>query len=242
MPEVYIIDAVRTPRATSKPGKGAYVGMHPQHLAAAVMKALAERNNLNTADIDDVIWGTSAQMGLQGGDMGRMAALDAGFDTKVSGVTLDRFCGSGLTATSFAAAQIMSGMEDLVIAGGTEMMSHVTEYGGKVREAGLGVSSTGLGTGNARLQEKHPQSNQGLAADAIATIEGITREDVDAFALESQRRAGVAIDNGYFDKSLITVYNDEGAVILDKEQYPRPGTTAEDLAELKPSFAKLAAI
>lgn len=240
MSEAYIIDAVRTPRATSKPGKGAYVGMHPQHLAAAVMKAIAERNNLNTADIDDVIWGTSAQMGLQGGDMGRMAALDAGFDTKVSGVTLDRFCGSGLTAANFAAAQIMSGMEDLIIAGGTEMMSHVNEYGGKVREAGLGVGGTGLGTNNPRLAEKHPQSNQGLAADAIATIEGITRADVDAFALESQRRAAVAMENGYFDKSLIPVVDDEGNVILDKEQFPRPGTTAEDLAELKPSFAKLA--
>ncbi len=236
----YIIDAVRTPRATSKPGKGAYVGMHPQHLAAAVLKALLDRNGFNSADVDDVIWGTSAQMGLQGGDMGRMAALDAGYDVKASGVTLDRFCGSGLTAVNFAAAQIMSGMEDLVIAGGTEMMSHVQEYGGKVREAGLGVSNTGLGTGNARLQEKHPQSNQGLAADAIATMEGFTREQLDAFALESQRRAAVAMENGYYSKSLIPVYDDEGNLKLDQEQYPRPSTTAEDLAELKPSFAKLA--
>ncbi|MYM64047.1 acetyl-CoA C-acetyltransferase [Pseudomaricurvus sp. HS19] len=240
MTVAYIIDAVRTPRATSKPGKGAYVGMHPQHLAAAVLKALLDRNGFNSADVDDVIWGTSAQMGLQGGDMGRMAALDAGYDVKVSGVTLDRFCGSGLTAVNFAAAQIMSGMEDLVIAGGTEMMSHVQEYGGKVREAGLGVPGTGLGTGNKRLQEKHPQSNQGLAADAIATMEGITREELDAFALESQRRAAVAMENGYYNNSLIPVYDDEGNLKLDHEQYPRPSTTAQDLAELKPSFAKLA--
>src|SRR5882757_4258399 len=119
MPEAYIIDACRTPRGIGKVGKGALADMHPQHLAATVLKALAERNNLNTSDIDDVIWGTSAQMGLQGGDMGRMAALDAGFDVKASGVTLDRFCGSGLTAVNLAAAQVMSGMEDLVIAGGT---------------------------------------------------------------------------------------------------------------------------
>src|ERR1700754_4773561 len=145
MSDAFIIDAVRTPRAIGKVGKGALSHMHPQHVAATVLKALAERNNLNTADIDDVIWGTSAQMGLQGGDMGRMAALDAGFDVKASGVTLDRFCGSGLTAVNLAAAQVMSGMEDLVIAGGTEMMSHVNDYGMKLRESGM-KSPGGLGT------------------------------------------------------------------------------------------------
>src|SRR5579862_6507267 len=122
MSDAYIIDAVRTPRAIGKVGKGALAGLHPQVLAATVLKALKERNNLNTAEVDDVIWGTSAQMGLQGGDMGRMAALDAGYDVKASGVTLDRFCGSGLTAVNLAAAQILSGMEDLLVAGGTEMM------------------------------------------------------------------------------------------------------------------------
>ncbi|PHQ58921.1 MAG: acetyl-CoA C-acyltransferase, partial [Sphingobium sp.] len=128
MAEAYIIDAVRTPRGIGKAGKGALAGMHPQHLAAVVMKALVARNHLDTADIDDVIWGVSAQNGLQGGDLARMAALDAGFDVKVSGVTLDRFCGSGLTATSLGAAQIMAGMEDLVIAGGSEMLSYVTQF------------------------------------------------------------------------------------------------------------------
>ena len=129
MPEAYIIDAVRTPRGIGKVGKGALANVHPQHLAATVLKALQERNHLNTAEVDDIIWGTSAQMGKQGGDMGRMAALDAGYDIRASGVTLDRFCGSGLTATSLAAAQIMSGMEDLLIAGGTEMMSLVNALG-----------------------------------------------------------------------------------------------------------------
>src|ERR1700761_1714183 len=110
MPDALIIDAVRTPRGIGKVGKGALAHMHPQHLAATVLKALAERNAMNTADIDDVIWSTSAQKGKQGGDMGRMAALDAAYDIRASGVTLDRFCGGGITTVNFAAAQIMSGM------------------------------------------------------------------------------------------------------------------------------------
>jgi len=238
MSDAFIIDAVRTPRAIGKPGKGAYSGMHPQHLAATVLKALQQRNNLNTADIDDVIWGTSAQKGLQGGDMGRMAALDAGFDVRVSGVTLDRFCGSGLTATNLAAGQLKSGMEDLIISGGTEMMSMITLQGQQEREAGF--PSLGLGTGNARLQKLHPQSNQGVCADAIASMEGIGREALDAFGLESQRRAARAIQNGWFDRSIVPVINDEGRVVLAKDEYPRPDTTAEGLAALKPSFAQIA--
>ena len=235
MADAFIIDAVRTPRGTGKPGKGALSHMHPQHLAATVLKALKERNNINTADVDDVIWGTSAQFGLQGGDMGRMAALDAGYDVKVSGVTLDRFCGSGLTATNLAAAQIMSGMEYLLIAGGTEMMSYITQYG--MEQAAAGIKKGSLG-GNARLQARHPQTNQGVAADAIAALEGITRADVDALALESQRRAARAIAEGRFAKSIVPVVDDEGKLILDHDEHPRADTTAEGLAALKPSFAK----
>ena len=238
MSEALIIDAVRTPRAIGKPDKGAYASMHPQHLAAAVLKALQERNDLNTSDIDDVIWGTSAQMGLQGGDMGRMAALDAGFDVSVSGVTLDRFCGSGITAANIAAAELMSGMEDLIIAGGTEMMSMITSVGQQQRAAGF--PSLGLGTGNARLQQRHPQSNQGVCADAIASMEGIGRETLDAFGVESQRRAARAIEQGWFDRSIVPVIGDDGRVILAKDEYPRPQTTAEGLAALKPSFAQIA--
>src|SRR3978361_1844170 len=126
MPEAWIIDAARTPRGIGKVGKGALAEHHPQHLAATVLKALAERNKLNTAEVDDIIWGTSSQRGKQGGDLGRMAALDAGYDVKASGVTLDRFCGSGITAVNLAAAQIMAGMEDLVIGCGTEMMSYTS--------------------------------------------------------------------------------------------------------------------
>jgi acetyl-CoA C-acetyltransferase len=239
MSEAYIIDAVRTPRGSGKPGKGALVHMHPQHLAATVLKALQVRNNLNTAEVDDVIWGTSAQKGLQGGDMGRMAALDAGFDIRASGVTLDRFCGSGLTATSLAAAQIKSGMEDLIIAGGTEMMSLITTIGQEERAAGLKPVG-GLGTGNPRLQQRHPQSNQGVCADAIASMEGIGRQALDAFSLESQQRAGRAIREGYFSRSIVPVVSDDGKIILEKDEHPRPQTTAQDLAALKPSFAQIA--
>ncbi|ASR52312.1 acetyl-CoA C-acetyltransferase [Blastomonas fulva] len=238
MAEAYIIDAVRTPRSIGKLGKGALSTLHPQHVAATVLKALKDRNTLNTADVDDIIWGCSAQAGLQGGDMGRMAALDAGYDVRASGVTLDRFCGSGITATSLAAAQVMSGMEDLVIAGGTEMMSQVTDFGMKMREAGL--SAGGIGTGNARLQAKHPQSNQGVCADAIASMEGIGRADLEAFGVESQRRAAVAMAEDRFAKSTVPVIADDGSVILDREEYPRPDTSAEGLAAMKPAFAMIA--
>jgi acetyl-CoA C-acetyltransferase len=238
MAEAFIVDAVRTPRGIGKPGKGALSKMHPQHLAAVVLKALKERNDLNTADVDDVIWGTSAQKGKQGGDMGRMAALDAGYDVRASGVTLDRFCGSGLTAASLAAAQIKSGMEDLIVAGGTEMMSLITTLGEEERAAGF--KSLGIGTGNARLQERHPQSHQGVCADAIASMEGIGREALDAFSLESQQRAARAIKEGRFDRSLVPVVDDDGKVILAKDEHPRPQTTAQDLAALKPSFTQIA--
>jgi acetyl-CoA C-acetyltransferase len=232
VPEALIIDACRTPRGVGKIGKGALSDMHPQHLGAAVLKAIAERNHLNTAEVDDVIWSVSTQVDKQGADLGRMAALDAGYDIRSSGVTLDRFCGGGITAVNLAAASIMSGMEDLVIAGGTEMMSFTST-----------LPTNGpafIDKGNERLRASHPQSNQGVCADAIAAMEGITRQDVDALGLESQRRAAVAIQEGRFDKSLIPVYRADGSLALDHEEFPRPGTTAEGLAALKPAFAAVA--
>ena len=240
MAEAYIIDAVRTPRGTGKVGKGALAHMHPQHLAATVLKAIADRNNLDTADIDDVIWSTATQRGKQAGDLGRMAALDAGYDPRVSGTTLDRFCGGGITAVSFAAGQIMSGLEDLVVAGGAEMMSYTATMAQEEKAAGLG--SLGMGAGNARLQAIHPQSHQGVCGDAIASIEGITREELDALGLESQRRAAVAITEGRFNKSLVPVTDEHGAVVLEKDEFPRPQTTAEGLAALKPSFEAIGAM
>ncbi len=228
MPDALIIDACRTPRGIGKQGKGALAHLHPQHLASTVLAALVERNGFDTADVDDVVWGTSSQVCEQSGDLGRMSALDAGYDVKASGVTLDRFCGSGITANNIAATAIMAGMEDLVIAGGTEMMS--------LPKKGL----MPMGANNKHLQEMHPQPHQGVCADAIATLEGIPRSALDELAAESQARAARAIKEGRFDRSLIPVLDMDGSVALDHEEFPRPGTTAESLAKLPPSFAAIA--
>ena len=230
MGNAYIVDACRTPRGIGKVGKGALAHLHPSYLGSTVLAAMAERNNLNTAEVDDIIWGTSSQTGKQGGDLGRMAALNAGYDVRSSGVTLDRFCGSGITTVNLAAAQIMSGMEDLVIAGGTEMMS----YHGQIADPSKPPM---IDSGNLELRAMHPQSQQGVCADAIATLEGIDRDAVDDLALVSQARAAQAIAEGRFDKSLITVKNPDGTVALDHEEFPRPETTKEGLSELKTVFS-----
>jgi acetyl-CoA C-acetyltransferase len=230
MGNAYIVDVCRTPRGIGKVGKGALAHLHPSYLGSTVLAAMAERNNLNTAEVDDIIWGTSSQTGKQGGDLGRMAALNAGYDVRSSGVTLDRFCGSGITTVNLAAAQIMSGMEDLVIAGGTEMMS----YHGQIADPSQPPM---IDSGNLELRAMHPQSQQGVCADAIATLEGIDRDAVDDLALVSQARAAQAIAEGRFDKSLITVKNPDGSVALDHEEFPRPETTKEGLSELKTVFS-----
>ena len=230
MGNAYIVDACRTPRGIGKVGKGALAHLHPSYLGSTVLAAMAKRNNLNTAEVDDIIWGTSSQTGKQGGDLGRMAALNAGYDVRSSGVTLDRFCGSGITTVNLAAAQIMSGMEDLVIAGGTEMMS----YHGQIADPSQPPM---IDSGNLELRAMHPQSQQGVCADAIATLEGIDRDAVDDLALVSQARAAQAIAEGRFDKSLITVQNPDGTVALDHEEFPRPETTKEGLSELKTVFS-----
>ncbi|MDG1825104.1 MAG: acetyl-CoA C-acetyltransferase [Henriciella sp.] len=235
MAEAYIIDACRTPRGIGKQGKGALAHLHPQHLAATVLGAIRDRNDLNTAEVDDIIWGTSSQRGAQGADLGRMAALDAGYDVKASGMTLDRFCGSGITTVSLAAAQIMSGMEDVVIAGGTEMMSYTSATADP-------KTPPMIDSGNLHLRDLHPQSQQGVCADAIATLEGIDREAVDQLAVTSQQRAARAIAEGRFDKSLVPVHNRDGSLALDKEEFPRPQTTMESLSGLKTVFNMWATI
>jgi|TARA_B110000902_G_scaffold110974_1_gene130944 acetyl-CoA C-acetyltransferase len=232
MTDAWIIDACRTPRGIGKKGKGALADQHPQHLGATVLKAIAERNDLNTADVDDVIFGTSSQRGRQSGDLARMSALEAGYDIRSSGMTLDRFCGSGITSVNLAAMSIMSGTEDLVIGGGAEMMSIYGEEGA--------TPTPFLDNGNLALRALHPQPHQGVCADAIASMEGIDRQALDALAYVSQQRAANAIDNGYFDNSLVPVYSIDGTLALDKEQFPRPQTTLEGLAELKASFAPIA--
>jgi acetyl-CoA C-acetyltransferase len=232
MTDAWIIDACRTPRGIGKKGKGALADQHPQHLGATVLKAIAERNDLNTADVDDVIFGTSSQRGRQSGDLARMSALEAGYDIRSSGMTLDRFCGSGITSVNLAAMSIMSGTEDLVIGGGAEMMSIYGEEGA--------TPTPFLDNGNLALRALHPQPHQGVCADAIASMEGIDRQALDALAYVSQQRAANAINNGYFDNSLVPVYSLDGTLALDKEQFPRPQTTLEGLAELKASFAPIA--
>ena len=228
MGDALIIDACRTPRGIGKQGKGALAHLHPQHLGSTVLRALVERTGIETADVDDVVWGTSSQVNEQSGDLGRMSALDAGFDVRASGVTLDRFCGSGITSANIAATSVMAGMEDLVVSGGTEMMS--------LPKQGL----LPMGANNLHLQELHPQSHQGVCADAIATLEGISRQALDELAAESQARAERAINEGRFDRSLIPVHNLDGSVALDREQFPRPGTTVESLSSLAPSFPAIA--
>jgi acetyl-CoA C-acetyltransferase len=232
MNEVWIIDACRTPRGIGKRGKGSLSGFHPQQLGSAVLKAIAERNEIKTEQIDDIIWGTSSQRGQQSACLGRMAALGAGYDVRASAVTIDRFCGSGITAVSLATGAIASGMEDLIIAGGTEQMSN------------YGIEGNGQATfmdnGNLQLRALHPQPHQGICADAIATIEGIDRQALDQLAVVSQQRAAHAIANGHFNKSLVPVYHLDGTLALDKEEFPRPGTTLETLSQLKPAFTDFA--
>ena len=232
MPDAFIVDACRTHRGIGKVGRGSLAHLHPSYLGSTVLRALAERNNLNTAEVDDIIWGTSSQVGKQGGDFGRMAALNAGYAERSSGVTLDRFCGSGITTVNLAAAQVMSGIEDFVIAGGTEMMSYHAQIADPTKPPMLDA-------GNLDLRDMHPQSQQGVCADAIATLEGIDRDAVDNLALVSQARAARAIAEGRFNKSLITVKNPDGTVALDHEEFPRPETTKEGLAGLKTVFSML---
>jgi acetyl-CoA C-acetyltransferase len=233
MSDAYIIDACRTPRGIGRQGKGALADCHPQHLAATVLKALAERNQLDTAEVDDVIWGTSTQRGRQGLDMARMALLDAGYSPLASGVTLDRFCGSGITSVNMAAASVAAGFEDLVIAGGTEMMSYTASLANPAEPPMMDA-------GNLRLRHKVPQSHQGVCADAVATLEGISRDALDDLALVSQQRAAAAMEGGHFLRSLVPVRRDDGSLILDREEFPRPQTTREGLSQLKPAFAALA--
>lgn len=225
--EAWIIDAVRTPRGIGKQGKGALAHLHPQKLGSTVLKAIQERNDIDTSEVDDVIWGCSSQKGKQGACLGRMSLLDAGYDTHAAGVTLDRFCGSGITTVNMGAASIMCGMEECIISGGTEMMSYTATQGGGMMDAG-----------NMDLRDRHPQWHQGICADVIATLEGISREDVDGLAYESQQRADHAIKSGFFNKSVVPVYNADDTVALDHDEFPRPQTTMEGLAGLPEVFAK----
>ena len=226
--EAWIIDGVRSPRGIGKKGKGSLSHLHPQRILAQVLQSLQERVGFEPADVNDVVTGNGSNVGDHAHDIGRMAVLDAGWPITVPGVTLNRFCGSGQQAVTFAAMGILAGHQDLVIGAGVESMSHFTANG-----------TDGFHANNAHLLDLHPQIPQGISADLIASIDGSTRQDCDALALESQRRAAVAIAEGRFERSVVAIRNEDGTVALDHDEFPRPGTTLEDLAQLKPSFEKL---
>jgi acetyl-CoA C-acetyltransferase len=226
--EAWIIDTARSPRGTGKPGKGGLAHLHPQRVLAQVLDALRERVGFDPADVDDVVAGNGAHVGDHAHDIGRMAVLDAGWPITVPGVTLNRFCGSGQQAVTFAAMGVLAGHQDLVIGCGVESMSHAAANG-----------TDGFHANNEHLLALHPQVPQGLSADLIASLDGYTRGQCDALAAESQRRASVALEEGRFERSLVPILNADGSTALDREQHPRPGTTAESLAELAPSFPKM---
>lgn len=234
MSQAWIVDAVRTPRGIGKPGKGALTHLHPQDLGATVLRAIRDRNALDTAQVDDIVWSCSQQRGKQGGDLGRLSALWAGYHVKASSVTLDRFCGGGITSVSFAAGQLLAGFEDVVIAGGTEMMSHHQEVDSW--EVGTPYQSLGRARGNDELYQQHPIAHVGVAADAIAAIERISRSELEALGVVSQQRAKMAQEGRRFSRSLVPVYNRDGSLALDHDEHVRPQTTAESLAALRPAF------
>ncbi|RKG68454.1 acetyl-CoA C-acetyltransferase [Corallococcus sp. CA054B] len=226
----YIIDAVRTPRGRGKMGKGALTGLHPQELLAQTLNALQRRGGWDAREVGDVIAGCVSQVNEQGANIARNAVLAAGWPQDVSAVSLNRFCGSGLQAVNFGAMGVASGAMDFVVTGGVESMSHLS----------LGADGGGQDGGNVRLRERVYQVPQGISADLIATLEGITREDVDAWALRSQRQAARAIEENRFAKALFAVKDPAtGAVLLERDEYPRPDTTAQGLAALKPAFVAM---
>ena len=227
MSEAYIIDAIRTPRGKGKKD-GSLHEVKPISLLTTLLNELKERHNLDTSQVDDIVLGCVTPIGDQGADIAKTAAIAAGWDNDVTGVQINRFCASGLEAVNLAAQKVRSGWEDLVVAGGVESMSRVP------------MGSDG---GPWALD---PETNmacdfipQGIGADLIATIDGYSRVDVDQFAEQSQKKAAAAQANGYFDKSIIPVKDKAGVVILDKDEFIKPTTTAEGLSALKPSFATM---
>ena len=227
MTEAFIYDAIRTPRGKGKKD-GSLHEVKPVNLLAGVLTELQRRNGFDTAAVDDVVMGVVSPVGDQGAVIAKVAALKAGWDFRASGVQINRFCASGLEAVNMAAQKVRSGWEDLVVAGGVESMSRVP----------LGAD------GGAWAQDPETSSAtlfvpQGIGADLIATIEGFSRADVDAFALESQRRATAAREAGHFSRSLVAVTDLIGQTILDHDEFIKPHTTLEGLASLKPAFEQL---
>ncbi|MBT8494814.1 MAG: acetyl-CoA C-acetyltransferase [Deltaproteobacteria bacterium] len=231
MREVFIYDATRTPRGRGKAGKGALSGLHPQELLAQTLNRMADKTDLTKDMVEDVIVGCVTQVKAQGACIARNAVLAAGWPLDVTGTTVNRFCGSGLQAINFAAMGVASGMQDCVVGAGVESMSRVP----------MGADEAMIDGLNMKLRAKIPMVPQGISADLIATLEGFTREDVDAFALDSQNKAARAIEDNRFEKSLFPVQGDEGTA-LTKDEHPRPESTMESLGSLNPAFVKMGAM
>jgi acetyl-CoA C-acetyltransferase len=227
MPDAFIYDHVRTPRGRGK-ADGALHEVTALNLAAQALAALKDRNALDPALVDDVVMGCVDPVGEAGGDIARAAAICAGYGNGVPGVQINRFCASGLDAVNFAAAQVMSGQHDMTVGGGVESMSRV----------GIGASG-GAWPVDPSIALKSYFMPQGIAADLIATKYGFSRDDVDAYAVESQQRAGKAWDDGRFGRSVIAVKDPNGIAILAKDEHMRPQTTMQSLAQLKPSFGQM---
>ncbi len=225
--DVYIYDAIRTPRGRGKPD-GALHEVTPVKLAAGLLKTLKKRNHLKSQDIDALLMGCVSPVGDQGADIAKAAALLAGWNPSVPGIQINCFCASGLEAVNLGAMRIASGADHLVVAGGVESMSRLP----------LG-SDGGALTYDPTITMPHKIIPQGVSADLIATIDGYTRDDVDQYALRSQHCAANAIQNNYFEKSIIPVYDDNHCLILDHDEHPRPDTSLAKLKALKPSFANL---
>lgn len=229
MTDAFIFDAVRTPRGKGKPD-GGLNEVAPIKLATTALKAIRDRAGLDTGQVDDVVLGVVEPFGEQGSDIARIAVLDAGFAETVAGIQVNRFCASGLDACNFAAAQVMSGQSDMAIGGGVEGLSRVP----------MGAAGNVQGC-DPEVAFDTFFIPQGISGDLIATKYGFSREDVDRYALLSQQRAATAIADRRFDRSIVPVRDRNGLMILDRDEHPRPDTTMETLAALKPAFAGMGA-
>ncbi len=227
MTEAFIYDHVRTPRGRGK-ADGSLHTVSTLQLASVALKAIKDRNHLKENEIDDVVMGCVDPVGEAGGDIPRMAALTAGLGQGVAGVQINRFCASGLDSVNFAAAQVMAGQHDLTIGGGVESMSRV----------GIGASG-GAWVADPSFAVANYFMPQGISADLIATKYGFSRDDVDAYAVQSQKRAGAAWEAGRFKQSIAPVRDINGLTLLDRDEHMRPSTDMQSLASLKPAFTMM---
>ena len=227
MTEAYVFDAIRTPRGKGKKD-GSLYEVKPVNLLSGLLSDLQKRNQFDTAQVDDVVMGVVSPVGDQGAVLAKVAALKAGWDFRCAGVQINRFCASGLEAVNLAAQKVRSGWEDLVVAGGVESMSRVP----------IG-SDGGAWAMDPETNSQTAFVPQGIGADLIATLEGFSREDLDAYALESQKRAAHARSSGYFDHSVVAVKDLLGQTLLAQDEFIKPNTTLEALASLKPAFEQM---